>query len=639
MTLLALALPALGATWIVDAGGSGDATTIMGGIALAASGDSIEVLPGTYVEDIDFQAKTLVIVGSGPDATILEGTGAGPVVRIDSGEGAGTWLGGMTIRGGSAASESTTSGGGVYAEGVPVTLDTLRFTGNTASFGGGAMLWETPGAVVNECDFEENTGTVGAGLYVLRGSATITTSRFTGNAAIAEDSADGAVGGYGGGLIASGAQLTITDTTFSANNATLGGAGLYALDTTLGCVRCTVADGAANGGAGAWISRSAATFEGSALTGNVAAGSGGGIYATTDATVTLASTSLTDNQAEYGAGLLGVDATFDMAYGRVDGNAATAGGGGVYLLRSGGTLTNVVVAGNVAQTANGGGVALDASTLDATASIFALNNGLSGGAVHVNDGSVATLTNLTITENASSNSAGGIRVTAAGGLTLTNTVIGWSTDGSGISAAAGATPAVRYGDLYENEGGPTNGFTDPTGTNGNVSVNPEFMSFADDGAFADDLHLAATSPLRDAGDPTILDADGSTSDIGAYGGPNGGLWEAGDGDVDGYSAAEGDCDDADAAVNPGVAADGCGGGDEDCDGETDEDCGGDTGDIDTGTPGDTDTDADTTVDADTDADGTKDGGDGGCGCASEGGAAPMLGLVAVGLVAARRRRS
>lgn len=39
-----------------------------------------------------------------------------------------------------------------------------------------------------------------------------------------------------------------------------------------------------------------------------------------------------------------------------------------------------------------------------------------------------------------------------------------------------------------------------------------------------DLRLQATSPLIDTGKPTILDVDGSRSDIGAYGGPGGGAW-------------------------------------------------------------------------------------------------------------------
>jgi hypothetical protein len=39
-----------------------------------------------------------------------------------------------------------------------------------------------------------------------------------------------------------------------------------------------------------------------------------------------------------------------------------------------------------------------------------------------------------------------------------------------------------------------------------------------------DFSLSSGSPLIDAGDPDILDADGSVSDVGAYGGPSGASW-------------------------------------------------------------------------------------------------------------------
>lgn len=39
-----------------------------------------------------------------------------------------------------------------------------------------------------------------------------------------------------------------------------------------------------------------------------------------------------------------------------------------------------------------------------------------------------------------------------------------------------------------------------------------------------DFTLASGSPMIDAGNPAVLDADGSVSDVGAYGGPNGNSW-------------------------------------------------------------------------------------------------------------------
>lgn len=51
--------------------------------------------------------------------------------------------------------------------------------------------------------------------------------------------------------------------------------------------------------------------------------------------------------------------------------------------------------------------------------------------------------------------------------------------------------------------------------NGSLNnVNPQFQN-----ENASDFHLQPSSPAKDAGDPEILDPDGSRSDIGAYGGP------------------------------------------------------------------------------------------------------------------------
>ncbi len=54
-------------------------------------------------------------------------------------------------------------------------------------------------------------------------------------------------------------------------------------------------------------------------------------------------------------------------------------------------------------------------------------------------------------------------------------------------------------------------------------------------------------------------------------------WEqpAGDADGDGFTFEEGDCDDADPQVNPGLSTDSCDGLDNDCDGSVDEDFDGD----------------------------------------------------------------
>jgi len=106
------------------------------------------------------------------------------------------------------------------------------------------------------------------------------------------------------------------------------------------------------------------------------------------------------------------------------------------------------------------------------------------------------------------------------------------------------------------------GIASPVGTDGNVSIDPEFLDASGNNPFAWDLHLAGPSPLVDAGDPGLLDLDGSVSDIGAYGGPNAGGWDLdGDGyfewwmpgiyDFGVYPGQGWDCDDSDAGTYPG----------------------------------------------------------------------------------------
>lgn len=73
-------------------------------------------------------------------------------------------------------------------------------------------------------------------------------------------------------------------------------------------------------------------------------------------------------------------------------------------------------------------------------------------------------------------------------------------------------PVIQYNDVWGNEQNYYNHTPDST----NISFDPMFVS--EDSM---DFHLQMYSPLIDAGDPNILDKDGTRSDIGLYGGPFG----------------------------------------------------------------------------------------------------------------------
>lgn len=79
------------------------------------------------------------------------------------------------------------------------------------------------------------------------------------------------------------------------------------------------------------------------------------------------------------------------------------------------------------------------------------------------------------------------------------------------------TLIIKYNDVYGNSVGRySGGLSDQTGLNGNISVDPLYKNSS-----IYDFQLKAGSPALDTGDPSILDTDGTRSDMGAYGGSSG----------------------------------------------------------------------------------------------------------------------
>lgn len=81
-------------------------------------------------------------------------------------------------------------------------------------------------------------------------------------------------------------------------------------------------------------------------------------------------------------------------------------------------------------------------------------------------------------------------------------------------AACGITGDQAFTDRYS-------AFWDNTADGCGLSVSPEVTADPQFASWPDDVSLDAGSPLIDAGSPSLDDTDGSRSDIGRYGGPNG----------------------------------------------------------------------------------------------------------------------
>lgn len=103
--------------WCVDAsvGKSGDGRTwgtafktIQAGIDAAFDGDRVIVAPGTYVENLLFSGKNIVLTSANPadpsvvGSTIIDGSAAAPVVTFEGTETEASVLCGFTIQNGRA---------------------------------------------------------------------------------------------------------------------------------------------------------------------------------------------------------------------------------------------------------------------------------------------------------------------------------------------------------------------------------------------------------------------------------------------------------------------------------------------------------------------------------------------------------
>jgi hypothetical protein len=110
--------------------------SIQAAIDAARDGDAIELEAGEYAGDVDFRGKAIRVVGVGR-ATVLRGTGSGPVVTFASGETPASVLDSATVTGGVAA-----RGGGIHVRGASPRILRAVITGNRAHAQGSGVYLE-----------------------------------------------------------------------------------------------------------------------------------------------------------------------------------------------------------------------------------------------------------------------------------------------------------------------------------------------------------------------------------------------------------------------------------------------------------------------------------------------------------------
>jgi len=146
-----------------------DQPTIQAGLDAAGDDDTVLVAPGTYVEDIDFKGKRLVVTSSGgPDSTVIQAANVGnSVVSFVTGEPKGTEISGFTITGGGKS--------GIFCDSLPSSpaipspiIKENIITGNfgQANQGGGITLRYAAGAVIKGNLIWGNTAEYGAAIHL-----------------------------------------------------------------------------------------------------------------------------------------------------------------------------------------------------------------------------------------------------------------------------------------------------------------------------------------------------------------------------------------------------------------------------------------------------------------------------------------
>lgn len=175
LRVITVGLVALGAFSVVTVGSGGvgavtinvpaDELTIQAAIDAAVDGDAIEVAPGTYFENINFNGKAITLTSTGgPKVTFIDGGNVGTVVTFNTGEGLGSALRNFTIKNGFAS-----FGAGISILGASPTIVGNIFEDNNQSAGGfgAGISGNVSSAVVvgnifrnNDCDNQHLSGVI-----------------------------------------------------------------------------------------------------------------------------------------------------------------------------------------------------------------------------------------------------------------------------------------------------------------------------------------------------------------------------------------------------------------------------------------------------------------------------------------------
>ena len=349
------------------------------------------------------------------NGSIIGGSGAGNTVS-DSGGGIYNKSGTMTVDGSTVSANTASSGGGIYNNSYLNVLNNSTIggidAGNTATSGGGGIHNRAGTTMLNNSTVSANSANSGGGI-LNDGTLNVQNGSIIGGAGAGNKAPFG--GGIDNGF---DAATTVDGSTISANQSLIDGGGIFNRSTL------TIQNGSTVGGSGA---------------GNTAGDDGGGIY-NEAGTVTVVSSTVSDNTAKFGGGIWShpgeMGGNFnEAAMTTVDGstvseNTATAGGGGIYNETTLTIQNKSAISNNTAD--DGGGIytafsskaTVDSSTINANAAS-------NGGGIYNHGSAITTVASSSVSANSAIIDGGGIFI-AGGKTTMTSSrILNNTADGEG----------------------------------------------------------------------------------------------------------------------------------------------------------------------------------------------------------------
>jgi len=464
------------------------------------------------------------------------------------------------------AAGEDSDGGGVYAIAADLILDSTELSRNSAGTGGAIHSFYGGSITLTDSAVEDNVGLVDGGGIYSESPTTLTRTP------VARNLTDGS----GGGLMLSDASVALHSSPVTDNSAGSAGGGVYVNggDLTVSGSSPVTGGSAVYGGGVAMVGTGTETLvlpDGQDISDNTATGDGGGLYLIDLAGVQLDGLTLLDNTATLAGGGGRIADVADLsALGIVVERNAAELGGGLHLSRvSSGDTAYGWFALNLASSSGG---AIFAQNPTGSHDFHHLqiveNTAPDGAGVYLFNDSVGGYP-LTFSDVVA-NDGGGVALRQSVGAVVEHTSAAHNI-GSGFDADATSAPSVvlRWNCAYNNLSDFGGSLPTLDGVDGNLVGDPLYAAAMQDGDASTELLIPSSlSALRDAGDETVTDLDGSRADIGHLGGPSA-LDQ--DEDADGYAISNGDCDDANAEVNPGATEIWYDGQDSDCAGDPDDD--------------------------------------------------------------------